>query len=285
MKKVLALIIALSFCLCACAEGLTGLANPYTQYETLDEINNLVGCMLCRPAVMGVTDEVFYIVDCGEFLMAEYDFCVNGIPYTFRCASAYYEDISGVYINGETAFGAEAPETIEFAEGEGMLLARWFDVNGQYCLILDNGEGAMNMETFEGIASELKENTSMVLYGNRLKAYIAYLAGDYMDSVSERATLSAVANEDDSLGITVRWSSSAFEYTVWKMNAYVGEDGLLNYTDCVMQNIVCLDDGSEEIETVYENGEGFFGQNEGVLYWNGAADENCAECEFIKVEE
>ena len=282
MNRILALLIALMLCLCAGAEGL---ANPYTQYETLEEINALVGCRLSRPAVMGVTDEKFYTVNCGEFLMAEYDFCVNGIPYTFRCASAYTEDISGVYIDGETAFGTEPPESIEFAEGENLLLARWFDVNGQYCLILDNSEGAMNMETFEGIACELKEDSSVVLYGNRLKAYLAGLAGEYMDTASRRAVLTAVANEDDSLSIKVRWASSASEYTCWSLTAYVGEDGLLYYTDCFMQDIFCNEYGSEFIEPVYENGEGFFSELEGTLYWNGAADEKCQACEFVKTEE
>lgn len=107
------------------------------------------------------------------------------------------------------------------------------------------------------------------------------LAGSYDDSVSQRAGLLAEAAEDG-LGITVYWGNSASEAVKWTMKASYAEDGTLAYTDCKKSVLKMNEDGHETEDVVYENGTGYFSTFGGVLYWNGAADEECTLCVFEK---
>lgn len=157
-----------------------GMANPCTEYKSLDKINSVVGGNLVSPGVMGVTDNAYAVIDCGNYKIAEYQFTVAGYDYTFRCAKAN-EDISGVYMNGGTAFEGKAGEQHEIGDnviiygantpaGEtnsnGMQFnsdneykcARWFVDDLQYVLTV-NDKGEMEHDTFDGIADELMQMT------------------------------------------------------------------------------------------------------------------------------
>ena len=133
--------------------------NPWVEYESLEEINNEVGCNLCKPAAMGVSEEHFTVGNMGEYKMAQYNFSVGGYAYTFRCAPDT-KDISGLwYDEVQKAFaepcGAEV-ETVTVPET--LKVARWMTIDGQYVLsVLDNGE--LDEETFAGIVDELSQIT------------------------------------------------------------------------------------------------------------------------------
>ena len=189
MKKTIALLLSLImlFALCACGRGepSIGMPNPMTECASLEEVNEAVGGELCGPAAMGVTDEAYFVIDCGSYQIGEYRFKVNGCDYTMRCAKAK-EDISGIYLNGqdvtafsgiriaaegeETADGAaaNADETFVLDSGSGLTIsdsgmqsvsddtykcARWFVDDMQYVLTVNAG-GALDDETFSSIASE-----------------------------------------------------------------------------------------------------------------------------------
>ena len=135
--------------------GISGMANPWVEYASLEEINSEVGCKLCGPAAMGVSDEHFAVGDMGEYKMAQYDFSIGGYAYTFRCAPVT-EDISGLaYDEVQKAFaeaGSGEVETVTVPDT--LKVARWMTIDGQYVLsVMDNGE--MDEETFAGIAQEL----------------------------------------------------------------------------------------------------------------------------------
>lgn len=162
MKKTVALIVCIimAFSLCACGkeaaqpdEGEVGMPNPMTEYNSLDEINEAVGGELAHPAVMGVSDESYFIIDCGNYKIAEYNFNVAGYDYCYRCAEVD-EDISGVYMGGDgTAFKDGKCDGIQFNSDDEYKCARWFDGDMQYVLSVSAPD--MEQETFESIADEL----------------------------------------------------------------------------------------------------------------------------------
>lgn len=291
MKKVWSLLLctALVFALCACgakdeAQGTDGnVVNPVTECATLQEVNDALGCRLTHPGVMGVTDERFAMIDCGDYQIGEYEFKVNGMRYALRFSPIYDHDISGVYVGDGTAFADEYSGDIEYAEAESGKLARWFNVDGQYCLSVEDSD-EMEQGQFESIALEMQDLTNPALVGEPLEQYYASLVGEYQDCYSQRAVATVTGNGGDGVEITVSWGSSAFETEEWTMTAKRGEDGLLYYTDCSHIVTTTAEDGTESVDIIYAYGEGFFGENEGVLYWNGAADENCQNCVFEKMQ-
>ena len=283
MKKIVLFCLMLVFLMSAAAETAVGLPNPVTEYASLAEINELVGSNLQHMPVMGVTDERFSVIETENYLIAQYDFSVNGLSYTMRCAAVAYEDISGVYIGGESAFGDYTGET-QYAFGEGVKLSRWLDINGQYVLILKDEENVMGEETFRLITEEAMIMTGVGMSEEEKVAYYQSLEGDYEDSYSERAYLSVTAMDAQGAFIEVHWADSAFADYTWQMNVQLMEDGLLCYTDCVCTYTEYAEDGSASTQTVYENGEGFFSFSDGKLFWDGASEENCQMCVFEKAE-
>ncbi len=288
MKKCLLFCLMLVLSMGAFMACAASMPNPVTEYASLDEINEIVGSNLVHPAVMGVSDESFAVIDDGEHYIAQYSFRVNGLEYTMRCAAVADEDISGVWIGGDVAFPGGITDQIEYAFDEGIKVSRWFDINGQYVLIQLDHENVMDEETFKAITEEFVSLTSIVPSEEEMAARYEELAGNYEDEYSQRAHMEVTANGAEGVYMTVYWADSAFAHAEWKMSARFGEDGLLYYTDCVC----CWynyedyeDENTYSVETLYENGEGFFSLSENKLYWNGAGEENCRDCVFAKYVE
>ena len=145
--------------------GGVGLANPWVEYESLEEINNEVGCNLCKPAAMGVSDEHFAVGDMGEYKMAQYQFSIGGYDYNFRCAPTT-EDISGIFDEYvQEALAEPANGNVELVESDTYKVARWMTIDGQYVLsVMDNGE--MELDTFDGIAQEMFTLTTTDMFND-----------------------------------------------------------------------------------------------------------------------
>ncbi len=110
--------------------------------------------------------------------------------------------------------------------------------------------------------------------------YASSIGGNYQDSTSQRAS-AHVTDNTETVGITISWSSSATERTVWEMTCK--RDGnKLNYSDCKKSNFVSDKNGEGDADVEYENGTGYFTLKDGKLLWDGAADENCTSCVFEK---
>lgn len=136
--------------------GVVCIEDPCEEHDSLEEINKIVGGNLVGPAVMGVTDNVYLTIDCDDYVIAEYQFKVNGLAYSFRCAKTAV-DISGVYIDANPAFADGTASKMQFNSDDDNKCARWFDGNMQYVLTANDTNGALDMDTFKSIAQELKQ--------------------------------------------------------------------------------------------------------------------------------
>ena len=281
MKKII-VIIALIALLASCAIAETvGMANPMTEFASIEEVNAATGLNLTSPGIMGVIDTVYATIDCGDYVIGEYQFNVNGYDCFLRGALVTDIDISGWYVGETTAFDGEmdaAEDGIYYVTTSDTKLARWFNIDGQYVLgVSDNGD--YDMTTFMGIAEELADMTNSGVTASDLTAIADSLVGSYEDETSQRAAMDIAYDENGALVAIVSWSSSAEETTIWTMTLTVGEDGTINYTDGLRETYV-----GETVTTDEENQAGFFTiDEEGAVCWNGAPEESCVDCRFLKM--
>lgn len=287
MKKFAAILMALVLCIgfAACGAktedvtttteapegtGFEGMANPVTEVESLEKLMEMTGAKFSTPGVMGVSDEAYTITDCGDFKIAAYKYTVNDKKIEIRFCDNMTDDISGYYVDGDTAFAGVEGDAEKVMENAA--LARWYTVDGQYVFIIE-AEG-LSKELFEDLAQEARDVSLGENSDSALSAFYASISGEYADSVSQRATLIVTAEEDEA-EFTISWANSADETVEWKMDVTKGEDSLLYYTDC--EKTVYSADGET---TEYEDGEGYFEYVDGKLLWTGAAEENCKACVF-----
>lgn len=110
------------------------------------------------------------------------------------------------------------------------------------------------------------------------------MIGDYGDSTGQRAHMTVLFDEEAEIyRITVDWANSADSYSEWYMTAADNGDGKLHYTDCANDLVTVADSGEAQRSAVSEGKEGYFTFVDGVLAWDGAADESCRSCTFEKL--
>ena len=248
--------------------GLAGLANPMTVCATLDEVNTAAGTKLVKPGDE-VTDEVFTTIK-GEPVLGQYQFTLSGVTYTWRAANTT-NDITGIY---EDAIESEYPKSNDdaaFKTTENFRISFWLvDQATQYAL---TAPADTDEATFKAVT-----NLLVALTANKA-AYTA-LAGNYMDSFSQRAS-AVITDNGNNATVKVHWASSVSEYTEWTMTVTYAA-GKLVYKDCEKANIVATSEDEFDKTVEYTDGEGYFELIENKLAWTGAADENCRECIFEK---
>lgn len=261
------------------------MVNPMTEHASLNEINDLVGSKLAKPPVMGVRNEQFFTIDCGDYTIADYHFEVSGTPYTFRCAPVADRDISGIYVGDGTAF-SDTPDdaVIEFCLKDGVKAARWFTMDGQYVLSAKEPD-IMDEAAFRSVAYELHNLTTSGMSEAEYELFYSELAGMYQDRHSQRAMAEITANGSDSVTIVVSWANGAACREEWTMTAKLMEDGLICYKDLVQKELTYKTETDYTEEVIEFPAEGWFEYIDGVLYWSGAGDDSCVHCEFEKYRE
>jgi len=284
MKKILAILLAFIMvsCFAACgkkaeeaASQTAGLANPMIEYSSLEELNEANACNLHGPGAMGVTDESFAAIQSDDYTVAQYKFSIGGVEYNFRFCPVYDIDISGVYIDGKLLFAPLGDGMEGNIATEGYFGARWFNIDGQYCLTASSKD--LDSETFASCAEELQSLTEPLSIA-ALPSY-SEVAGEYQDSYSQRAS-AAVTENGDGVDISILWGNSAAETEAWAMTAKFSEDGLLSYSDCVHT----VTGENEVSEIIASDLAGYFVFTEdGKLLWEGAPEEGCVQCTFEKV--
>lgn len=134
-------------------EPVIGMANPVEAQESLQAVNDAVGCKLVHLAVMGVTDTAYNTINVGEYTIGEYDFEFQGGDWSFRAAPTE-NDISGIYVS-EGVISDCGDEDVTAFEIEGYFYCRWFVEEMQYSLACQHN-GEVTLEQFQMAVDEMQ---------------------------------------------------------------------------------------------------------------------------------
>jgi len=285
MKKIITILMALImiFSLAACGEKkeekkdepvISGVPNPNVSYNSLEEINKIVGCKLAGTGAMGTSDESYTVI---SEKIAQYCFTIGGAEYTYRAAKTT-DDICGIYYNEGTAFSAIEPaeKLTVLALGEGMV-GRWFDGEMQYSLYKDCSKtGELDQEGFTGICADYVAQTCEV--GDNINK----ISGFFTDSTSQRAT-AEVLSFGNHAWINITWGSSVSEADDWIMDVEY-KDGRYVYSDGAHTRSNFDEKGEATTEIIAEKLEGYFEPVENGFAWTGASEEDVKGCVFVKAE-
>ena len=245
-------------------------ANPKTEYETLEEINEMAGTCLVRLPANGISDEKYYMAADD---IAEYDFTFNGLTCCFRASKTLNKDISGVRIDGGPAFKDMSEDMSVNFEDKDLKIGRFVVKDVQYSLSAkDNGN--LSYSDFAGILADARDAISQIVFSEEIKGLI----GMYYDSYSMRAHAEISLVDNNDLVVDVQWSNSAYEYEEWIM--FVRYDGQrLIYDDSIHISVVQTYNGEEAIP-YDDGGSGYFEITDGKLLWTGSGDPNTENCVF-----
>ena len=149
-----------------------------------------------------------------------------------------------------TQFGLSEPAVYVLSASpmEGWAFVKWMkdgeDLSTDPQITVEMTEDAEFTAVFDVDESGDSQNPAMNFIGT-------YAAG--------RASAVVEAADTDSARITIQWGSSAWELSRWVMSGSFDEDTMtVTYSNCVLTDIKCKDDGSVESETTeYENGTGY----------------------------
>lgn len=289
MKKIItmAFIAAMIAAFCGCSKDMNsspaetgpaeeapaGTPNPIVVYHSLEEINEIAKVNLMKPAVMGVSEEQFSVID-GK--IAQYVCDINGREWTFRGACITDEDISGMY-HEQNVFTPKEDYGLYANE---FFLDRFFDGDRQYTIVVKDpisadGEILLDEETFSNCCMEMKSIQQQHMDDP--------LVGDYQNAADERMTV-YVERRGDEYIISVNLSVSDGEFKCWTMQGAVNEGDRLTYRGEEIGRYTYDVEGNEtSSEVTAANNSGYFEIKDGKLYWTGAAQEECRSCVFEKI--
>lgn len=250
-----------------------GIPNPVVEYGSLEEINEVAGVNLMRPAVMGVSEERFSVINNS---IAQYVCDINGMEWTFRGACVTDADISGIYdernvFTPNEDYGLYANE---------FYLDRFFDGNRQYTIVVDypvseDGEILLDEETFSNCCMEMESIQKQHMDDP--------LVGDYQNTVDERM-VTYVERHGDTYSVSVNLNVTDTEFKCWTMMDAMKDGDRLSYKG---EEIGCYTYDAEGNETSSDitasNNLGYFEIRDGKLCWTGAAEEECRTAVFEKI--
>ena len=240
----------------------------------------------------GVTETLKYIgqakadEDSTDAPAVERRMIINNEPYVITADDGFNNA-------GVTELICDATETYSFTsshddtEWSVYVLDKKFEDGARYLTQAEKADlkGDGNLKIDEGkyiyiVCSESSFTAEKASGASLSINYASSISGNYQDSHSQRAYAHVIDNTE-TVEITISWSSSATERTVWEM--ICTKDGnKLNYTDCKKSDFTSDENGEGEPEVEYENGKGYFTVKDGKLLWDGADDEECRSCVFEK---
>lgn len=275
MKKlfILMLVFIMGISLAGCSkkdEQNANMPNPVVQYESLEEINKIAQTNIVSPAVMGKENEKYSVI---SNKVAQYNVDINGYEFTIRGAKETTEDISGIY-DDKNIFAPNVDQTNYLND---YFVHRFFIDKTQYTIVLVRPDD-MERTTFDNICEEIEDG---IKGPSGKKDY----SGNYIDIVSQRATMEISKGTESDYDIVVSWSSSASITTEWHMHANK-EVGKLSYAGEEIYTTE-YDENGDVIskEMTAANNLGYFTIDGPRIRWEGAAQEECRECIFELQEE
>jgi len=118
------------------------------------------------------------------------------------------------------------------------------------------------------------------------------LAGEWVDTVSERAALTifydGAAEDGNVYSVLISWSSSASATFEWFFTGYYEDidDGCIVSTDCT-KSLITFSEGDElefDLTVLYENGACRLTLLDGILYWQDNSENAGKDCAFERFE-
>lgn len=263
----------------AASTGGSQIANPMTEYASLEEINKITGGKLAAPGGKDVLDEKYWIIDAGDYKIAQYDFTIDGIPYCYRFAKGVVVDISGIYESEGTLFEDNDDFDEQFKSYEGGKAGRYFTDGGQYVLIAED-EGKLDFVDFQnmgielfGIASdsESAEETELDAFG-----------GSWYEQIAGRGSMDVYVDGDEAQ-FMVNWANSAAEDYIWEFTGTLNDEGVIEYTDGVKYSILFDEEGNETRTDLSSTNSGTVRiQEDGNLLWIDNESENTDGSVFVR---
>lgn len=93
-------------------------------------------------------------------------------------------------------------------------------------------------------------------------------SGLWAEEIAGRGTITFTKTEDNKYTAVVHWSSSAFEYAEWTMDAeYFKGSRLLEYMNCEYKIVTFTDETTSTEKSVYNGGTGYFWLEDDKLGW------------------
>lgn len=159
MKRILIFVCLLLLVSCSSKKTVIEdrvLEHKWTDYETLEEVNELTHGHLANPGIYGVSQERYSTMEFDDGLVGQYFFMVDKYAFTYRFSDTILDhDISDIEIDNKPAFDNNKDNVNVI--GTKYRLIRWFNTDGQYVLI---GPIEFKEEEFTKIANNLKESSS-----------------------------------------------------------------------------------------------------------------------------
>ena len=168
MKKILTVLLILIFVLTGCSNKTggseDGSAWDYVEYETIEEINKIVGSNLVSASIAGKDNEKFGVISKN---IAQYTFEANGEKWCLRASKDVDNDISG--LNYET-IGFEKDITATYYTDDVYAFRFFFDET-QYVISLDVKDMEVSGSYFDSVCNEFKTNITGVKSGYEIDLY------------------------------------------------------------------------------------------------------------------
>lgn len=280
MKKLLSvlLIVLLATMAVSCStdkkqeeeksEEVVGMPNPIKEYDSLDKINEIAGVHIVIPSSISVTD-IKYTTISDE--AAQVIFTLDGHKWTVRGSKNVDEDLSGIH-NENNVFVPGQDSAVYLPDS---LIDRFFIEGMQYTIVISESSG-YDTETFSDYTLKFEDAIKKASDPDGI-------AGNYQDASSQRATME-ISKYEDTYEITVHWASSASEETQWSMLGKLEKDKI-TYAGEDISTWAFDENGDGEItKSTASNNLGYFEIKDGKLYWTGAAQDQCKECIFEKLD-
>lgn len=275
MKKTLVLLLTLlmSMSLFGCQKKKDP-SDGFIKYNSLEEINKLANVELIKPAIMGIENESFYLIEQNT---ASYVFEANGYQYFIRGTKELSYDMSGIFTDkNKPLFNTE--ERIQYGETSEYKAYRFVLGNTQFVFAMKD-EGKIEKELFD---AQFEDVFNLYCYEPTFEE-IRNGVGYYQDSTSQRASMEVSLVDINVLKFDITWPSSASEYDEWIIVAspIVYK---IDYEDITHKRVVINDEGNEKETILDDYGPGYFEVESGIVKWTGSGNKQTSSCVFEKIE-
>ena len=109
------------------------------------------------------------------------------------------------------------------------------------------------------------------------------LAGDYMDSVGQRASMN-ISGPASQYNVVIRWANSSSESVEWAFSGSFNSSGVMNYSNCTKKTVTYDAAGNSTAVVNYSNGSGSLTYTAagGTISWKDNVEGIGGNCRFVR---